>query len=136
MAAHLVVQLMLGPGVSTAEELIEHVHRLVDGIAVALPEEAGQGREAAGPGNLAEAVRRAFADVVEQGALIIGVRPEKIDGQDAGGLDGGQLVGEIQMLRGKRVSKASIAKILDVAPSTLDSFIQSRRLEPKKRRQA
>jgi hypothetical protein len=28
----------------------------------------------------------------------------------------------------KKVSKASIAKILDVAPSTLHSFIQSRRL--------
>ena len=40
------------------------------------------------------------------------------------------------MLLGKQVSKASIAKILEVAPSTLHSFIQSRRLEPKKRRQA
>ena len=36
----------------------------------------------------------------------------------------------------KKVSKASIAKILDVAPSTLHSFIQSRRLESKKRRWA
>jgi DNA-binding CsgD family transcriptional regulator len=52
--------------------------------------------------------------------------PSKLDGKE----------GEIQMLLGKRVSKASIAKILDVAPSTLHSFIQSRRLEPKKRRQA
>jgi hypothetical protein len=40
------------------------------------------------------------------------------------------------MLLGKRVSKASIAKILEVAPSTLHSFIPSRRLEPKRRRQA
>jgi DNA invertase Pin-like site-specific DNA recombinase len=46
-------------------------------------------------------------------------------------LDGKE--GEIQMLLGKKVSKASIAKILDVAPSTLHSFIQSRRLEHKKR---
>jgi DNA invertase Pin-like site-specific DNA recombinase len=52
--------------------------------------------------------------------------PSKLDGKD----------GEIQMLLGKKVSKASIAKILDVAPSTLHSFIQSRRLEYKKRRQA
>jgi DNA invertase Pin-like site-specific DNA recombinase len=52
--------------------------------------------------------------------------PSKLDGKE----------GEIQMLLGKQVSKASIAKILDVAPSTLHSFIQSRRLEPKKRRQA
>jgi DNA invertase Pin-like site-specific DNA recombinase len=52
--------------------------------------------------------------------------PSKLDGKE----------GEIQMLLGKKVSKASIAKILDVAPSTLHPFIQSRRLEPKKRRQA
>jgi hypothetical protein len=37
---------------------------------------------------------------------------------------------------GQRVSKASIAKIVEVAPSTLPSFIQSRRLEPKNCRQA
>jgi hypothetical protein len=42
----------------------------------------------------------------------------------------------MRMLLGKRVSKASIAKILEVAPSTLHSFIRSRRLEPKNRRQA
>jgi hypothetical protein len=40
------------------------------------------------------------------------------------------------MLIGKRVSKASIAKILEVAPTTLHSFVQSRGLEPEKRRQA
>jgi hypothetical protein len=44
--------------------------------------------------------------------------------------------GEIQMLLGKRVSKASIARILEVAPIAPHSFIRSRRLEPKKRRQA
>ena len=43
--------------------------------------------------------------------------------------------GEIPMLMGQRVSQASIAQILEVAPSTLHSFIQSRRLEPKNRRQ-
>ena len=85
---------MLGPGVGPGEELVEHVHRLIDGVAVALPEEADQGREAARPGDLAKPVRRALADVVEQGALVIGVQPGEIDGQDAGGLDGGQLVGE------------------------------------------
>jgi hypothetical protein len=40
------------------------------------------------------------------------------------------------MLMGQRVSKASIAPILEVAPSTPHSFIQSRRLGPKNRRQA
>jgi hypothetical protein len=44
--------------------------------------------------------------------------------------------GEIQKLLGNRVSKASIAKIPKFAPSTLLSFIKSRRLEPKKRRKA
>ena len=92
--AHLVAQLVLGPGVGPSEELVEHIHRLIDSVAVALPEEAGQRREAAGPGDLAEPVRRTFADVVEQGALIIGVEPGEIDGQNPGGLDGGQLVGE------------------------------------------
>jgi hypothetical protein len=38
------------------------------------------------------------------------------------------------MLMGKRVSKASIAKILEVAPTTLHSFIQSRGLDPEKLR--
>jgi DNA-binding CsgD family transcriptional regulator len=52
--------------------------------------------------------------------------PSKLDGKEA----------EIQLLLGKKVSKASIAKILGVAPSTLHFFIQSRRLEHKKRRQA
>jgi len=52
--------------------------------------------------------------------------PSKLDGKE----------GEIQMLLGKQVSQASIAKILDVAPSTLHSFIRSRRLERKRRQRA
>jgi hypothetical protein len=36
------------------------------------------------------------------------------------------------MLLGKEVPKSSIAKILEVAPSTRHSFIESRRLEPKR----
>src|SRR5262249_31815328 len=52
--------------------------------------------------------------------------PSKLDGKES----------EIQMLLGKRGSKTSIAKILEVAPNTLHSFIPSRRLEPKRRRQA
>jgi hypothetical protein len=31
---------------------------------------------------------------MEQGALVVGVQPGEVDGQGAGGLDGGQLVGE------------------------------------------
>ena len=44
--------------------------------------------------------------------------------------------GEISMLLGKRVSKASIATILEVAPRTLHSFIRSRCLDHKRRRPA
>jgi hypothetical protein len=40
------------------------------------------------------------------------------------------------MLLDQWVSKASIAKILEVAPSTLHSSIPWRRLEPRTRRQA
>jgi len=79
----------VGPG----EELVEHVDRLIDGVTVALPEEADQGREASRPGDLAEPGRRAFADVVEQGPLVIGVQPGKVDPEDPGGLDRGELVG-------------------------------------------
>jgi hypothetical protein len=49
-------------------------------------------------------------------------------------LDGTE--GEIPMLLGQWVSKASIAKILQAALSTPHSFLQWRRLEPGKRRQA
>ncbi len=52
--------------------------------------------------------------------------PSKLDGK----------AGETPTLLGRWVSKASIAKILEVAASTLHSFIQSRRLEPRRRRQA
>lgn len=41
---------------------------------------------------------------------------------------------EIQMLLVKGVSKASIAKIVDVAPNTLHHFIKSRSLEPRRRK--
>jgi hypothetical protein len=52
--------------------------------------------------------------------------PSKLDGKD----------GEIPMLLDQWVSKASIAKILDVAPSTLHSLIQPRPLESMRRLRA
>jgi len=52
--------------------------------------------------------------------------PSKLDGKE----------GEIEMLLRNRVCKASIAKILEVAPTTLHSFIQSRPLDHRRRRQA
>jgi hypothetical protein len=52
--------------------------------------------------------------------------PSKLDGKE----------GEIPMLMGQWVSKTSIVTILQVAPSTPHSFLQWRRLEPRKRRQA
>src|SRR5205823_10907931 len=97
---HLIVEFVLCPGVRSGKELVEHVHCLIDGVAVALPEETDERRKVAGPGDLAEAVRRAFADIVEQGALVIGVQPGQVDGQDASGLNGSPLVGEA--LQGSR----------------------------------
>ena len=85
---------MLGPGVSPGEELVEHIHRLIDGVAVALPEETDQRREASWPGDLAQPIRRTLADEVEQGPLVVGVQPGEVDGQNPGGLDGGELVGK------------------------------------------
>jgi hypothetical protein len=94
LAPYLIVQFMLRPRVCPGEELVEHVDRLIDGVAVALPEEADHRRKTAGPGDLPQPVRRILADEVEQGALVIGVQPGEIDGQDAGSLDSGELVGK------------------------------------------
>jgi hypothetical protein len=41
---------------------------------------------------------------------------------------------EIKQLLQKKVSKASIARIVDVSPMTLDHFIRTRQLQPSKRR--
>ncbi len=40
---------------------------------------------------------------------------------------------EIELLLHKKVSKASIARIVEVSPMTLDHFIKTRRLQPKRR---
>ena len=47
--------------------------------------------------------------------------PSKLDGKE----------GEIQMLLGKRVSKASIAKIVGVSSTNLRHFIRTRKLNAK-----
>jgi DNA invertase Pin-like site-specific DNA recombinase len=79
---------------------------------------------------ISERTKEGLASARAQGRLLGrpkgSLGPSRLDGKE----------GEIQMLLGKQVSKASIAKILNVAPSTLHSFIQSRRLERKRRRQA
>jgi hypothetical protein len=41
---------------------------------------------------------------------------------------------EITRLLQKRISKTSIARIVDVSPMTLDHFIRTRKLQPSKRR--
>src|SRR5262245_26689011 len=43
---------------------------------------------------------------------------------------------EIRLLLQKRVSKASLARIMDVSPTTLHHFIKTRKLQPKKRRRS
>ena len=47
--------------------------------------------------------------------------PSKLDGKEA----------EIQLLLGKKVSKASIAKIVGVSRTALHHFIRTRKLDPK-----
>ena len=47
----------------------------------------------------------------------------KLDGKEA----------EIKLLLQKKVSKASIARIVEVSPMTLDHFIRTRKLQPSQR---
>ena len=46
----------------------------------------------------------------------------KLDGKEA----------EIALLLQKKVSKASLARIVEVSPMTLDHFIRTRKLQPSK----
>ena len=78
---------------SSGQELVERVHRLINGVAVAVPEETNQRRETAGPGDYPQSGRRTLAHIVKQGPLVIGVQPVEIDAQDASSLDDSQLVG-------------------------------------------
>ena len=54
MAAELLVKLVLGLCVRAGEQLVEHIDRLIDGVAVALPEKADQRRAAAWLGEFAQ----------------------------------------------------------------------------------
>jgi DNA invertase Pin-like site-specific DNA recombinase len=86
-------------------------------------------------GLFAEIERDLISDRTKQGLAAARARGRWL-GRPKGSLGQSKLdrkEGEISMLMGQRISKASIAKILEVAPSTLHSFIQSRRLEPKNR---
>ncbi len=63
----------------------------------------------------------------------------KLLGRPKGVLGQSKLTGkeqEIRMLLQKHVSKASIARIVEVSPTTLHHFIKTRKLQPAKRRSA
>jgi DNA invertase Pin-like site-specific DNA recombinase len=71
---------------------------------------------------ISERTREGMAAARAQGRLLgrpKGSRnPSKLDGKEA----------EIQMLLGKKVPKASIAKIMDVSRGTMDHFVKTRKL--------
>ena len=87
-------------------------------------------------GLFAEIERDLISERTKEG-LAVAKAKGKLLGRPKGSRGKSKLDGkedEIQMLLGKAVSKASIAKIVDVAPNTLHHFIKTRELEPRKRR--
>jgi DNA invertase Pin-like site-specific DNA recombinase len=81
---------------------------------------------------ISERTKEGLASARAQGRLL--GRPKGTLGKSK--LDGKE--DEIRMLLGKQVSKASIAKIVDVSPTALRHFIRTRKLAPdasKSRRQ-
>lgn len=77
---------------------------------------------------ISERTKEGLAAARKKGSLL--GRPKGTLGKSK--LDGKE--NEIKVLLGKRVSKASIAKILDVSPNALNHFIKTRELHLKKRR--
>jgi len=77
---------------------------------------------------IAERTKEGLAAAKAQGKRL--GRPKGALGQSK--LDGKEV--EIQQLLQKKVSKASIARIVEVDPMTLDNFIRTRKLQPAKRR--
>ena len=73
------------------QELVVHVHRLIDGVAIALPQKAHQGGVPPRPRKLAQAVYGRFTHVVEEGALVVVVEPRQINYEDAGRRDAASL---------------------------------------------
>jgi hypothetical protein len=59
-------------------DFVEHVDCLINRVTVTLPQKASQRCQPSGSGKLTQPIRRAFADVVEHGSLIIGVQDKAV----------------------------------------------------------
>ena len=92
--AQMLVQVALcmrkGPG----QQLVEHVHSLIDAVAVALPQKADQRRPASWPRQLAQTGSGTVADVLKKSPLIIPVEPFQVHAEHSCRLDQRQSLGE------------------------------------------
>jgi len=85
-------------------------------------------------GLFAEVERDLIAERTKEGLAAAKARGQRL-GRPKGALSKSKLDGkdsEIQSLLHKNVSKASIARILDVSQTTLHHFIRTRKLQPQK----
>ena len=86
-------------------------------------------------GLFAEVERDLIAERTKEGLAAARAKGKKL-GRPKGALGKSRLDGreqEIRLLLQKRVSKASLARIMDVSPTTLRHFVKTRRLQPRKR---
>jgi DNA invertase Pin-like site-specific DNA recombinase len=82
-------------------------------------------------GRFAEIERDLIAERTKEGLIAAKAKGKRL-GQPKGALGKSKLDGkeqEIQLLLRKRVSKASIARIVEVSPTTLHHFIHTRKLQ-------
>ena len=87
-------------------------------------------------GLFAEVERDLIAERTKEGLAAAKAKGKQL-GRPKGALGKSKLDGkeeEIKRLLQKKVSKASIARIVDVSPMTLENFIRTRKLQPSKRR--
>jgi DNA invertase Pin-like site-specific DNA recombinase len=89
-------------------------------------------------GLFAEVERDLIAERTKEGLAAARAKGKRL-GRPKGALGKSRLDGkeqEIRLLLQKRVSKTSLARIMDVSPTTLHHFVQTRNLQPQKRRHA
>ena len=87
-------------------------------------------------GLFAEVERDLIAERTKEGLAAAKAKGKRL-GRPKGALGKSKLDGkeeEIKQLLQKKVSKASIARIVDVDPMTLENFLRTRKLQPSKRR--
>jgi DNA invertase Pin-like site-specific DNA recombinase len=87
-------------------------------------------------GLFAEVERDLIAERTKEGLAAARAKGKKL-GRPKGALGKSRLDGKEQAIRAllqKRVSKASLARIMEVSPTTLHHFVKTRRLQPRKRR--